>query len=627
MRGKKLISVCLVAAMAISFAACSGSPAASAEVENPIAGNRVKINQFDYGDITLQDGMYKTALDNCLDYYSDLTADDILLIYRSWAGLPVGSGRWDLDWENECIVPQLISAVARQYAYTGDPNVLEKCNQLADGLEDIGTASKHFSKCDSTYTYEKMLRAMLDLYELCGIEKGYTLAKSLVEYGIADEKLGNPKKQLGNNAPYTENEWYTMSQSLYEFAQAARKKKESATDVKRYLDYAKLYEYTEFWDIFYQDKSMYDYSPAAGMNSDYFHAYSHLNSFNSALAAYSVTGKVYYLDATKKFYDFMLKEQTLPTGGYGVHLEWLLPNEKLMEFLASYKDNSETQCNAYAATRLSNALAGYTGNGGYGNWTERAFYNMTLSSLETREGYPFYYSEYSSGGGTKHLRDDWRWGCCAGSRQLIMMEYLRSIYYNDTKNLYVNLFTNSTVSFTNESGNKIELSQASSFPESNKVKFTLKADRTEKYSLLFRKPEWMSANATFKVNGKETAHAEKDGWLVVTREWSSGDVVDLTLPMEVSFEAIESEEYGYAMFLLKEGPVVLACEAGNNETDAKKLKNYLDYKQSAKTQLKPLSAPLTYAVKANEKLVFRPYYAIGENELYYMYVSTLVSIL
>ena len=64
--------------------------------------------------------------------------------------------------------------------------------------------------------------------------------------------------------------------------------------------------------------------------NEWFHAYSHLNSFNSALEAYQQTGKSYYLDATIKFYDWAEQTQKLATGGYGAEWEWLLPSDQLV---------------------------------------------------------------------------------------------------------------------------------------------------------------------------------------------------------------------------------------------------------------------------------------------------------
>ena len=609
------------------------------DMENPLKYERVKLLQFGFDDVAIHDGMYRDLIMSCMAFYFDgskdthsgLSADDMLYDYRRIVGITPNPGR-NLDWyENtghgsEHIVPQLISAAARYYAYTKADKDYQRCVELADGLEQIAAKNRYLAKGSSTYMYEKFLRGLMDLYEFAGIEKGYILAKNFVEHAMSTSPLNTPDKELGHNVGDNYNEWYTMSQSLYEFADLAKAKGETADDVKRYRDFAALYEYTDFWDIFYNDEDIFDYKPdRTGPFSDYFHAYSHVNSFNSALQAYKATGKEYYLDATEKFYCFMREQQVLPTGGYGAHEEYLLPRDKQMEFLGSeYHDHTETQCSAYALVNLSNSMTEISANADYGNWTEEAFYNMTLASLETRNGFPFYYSSYNTNGGKK-VMDSRRWMCCSGTRPLIVLEYLRSIYFNDTKNLYVNLFTNSSVKFTNASGNEIELQQHTRFPEGNTVEFTLNATSTENYALAFRRPSWLSADATVSVNGEPVEYNVTNGWINVVRDWNDGDQITLTLPRELRFSCIQSEEYeGYKLYAIMDGPVVLACNGEKGGYAAKLLNDYLDVNVPAKDQLTAVAgSPLTYRVNENEDLEFKPFYSYGENELYYMMISSL----
>jgi DUF1680 family protein len=610
-------------------------------LENPLKYERNKLLQFDFDDVTVQDGIYKDTIDSSMafyfegsdDDYSGLSADDILYRYRYMTGITPNPGR-DLDWMTntghgaEHIVPQLISAAARYYAYTKADKDLQRCIQLADGFEQVGQKSKYMATGNSTYMYEKFLRGFMDLYEYAGVEKGYALAKNFVEHAMSTSPLKTPVKELGHNVGDSYNEWYTMSESLYEFADLAKRQGESAEDITRYRDYAKLYEYDVFWDMFYNDDDIFKSKPdRTGPFSEYFHAYSHANTFNSALQAYETTGKEYYLKATQNFYEFMRDSQILPTGGYGAHHEYLLPRSKQIEFLGGVDhDHTETQCSACALVNLANSMARYSSSARYGHWIESAFYNMTIASLETKNGFPFYYSSYNVNGGKK-VMDSRRWMCCSGTRPLVVLEYLRSIYYNDTMNLYVNLFTNSSVKFTNANGNEIELTQQSSFPAGNTVAFSLNASETENYAISFRKPEWLSADALVSVNGTNVRYAVTDGWINIVRDWADGDKITLTLPKELYFSAIVSEkeeDKGFPLYALMDGPVVLACDGEKGGFQAKFLNDRLNINAPAKEQLTAVEgSPLTYYINENENLEFKPFYEYEENEVYYMMISTI----
>ncbi len=576
------------------------------------ANSRELLYGFDYDDVTLTDGMFKDTFDNCMAFYDQLTADDILYRWRKKAGIDTATGR-DLQWEaesaSECCLAQLISAKARRYAVTGAEEDKQIVQDILDGYQEIIDKTGDHPLMYSAYFYEKTLRAFIDAYECCGLEQGYEMAKDFLSYGMNNDPFKEPTKLMGDNG----SEWYTMSEVLYHFAFLAKSKGESAALVKSYLEFAKLYEYTDFWNIFYNEENVFDYSVEVDRPfNEWFHAYSHFNSFNSALEAYKHTGNAYYLDATKKFYDWALQEQKQATGGYGAQWEWILPRDVMIGFLETTDRSTETQCNSYAIVNLDNRLMAHTADASYGQWTEDALYNMTIASLETRDGYPTYYSDYSSDGGTKYLRWDWPWACCAGTRPLVVMEYLKSIYFHDTQNLYVNLYTNSSVSLNTESGNTITLSQQSDFPEDTKVVFTVDVKENAEFTISFRQPTWVAGEVVISVNGEQVSYVQENGWLKVTRSWQSGDVVTVDMPMNLYYEAITMD--GEGVYALKYGPVVLACEGV-----VENLKSIVPIDADPNTILQKQEGSLTFTAQG---ATFKPYYAYDEGERYILYMST-----
>lgn len=620
---KRILSVALGCLLVFSMIGCSGN-GKTEESDNPLKENRIKLMQFDYGDVALRDGLFKETYDRAKEYYLGISVDDMLYGMRSSLGMDTKSGK-DLGGfgTGSNVLGQWISGNARYCAALGTQELQARVEELCDGIDEITKISPFFNDGKMMYSFEKYLRGVLDLYELCGLEKAFDIAKRMVDAAMNDRVYTEAVKALGDNGTASnilELEWYTMAEVLYAFADAAKEKGCTVTEVRAYTDFAKSFDYTEFWNIFYNEENLFDYSPVTGQNTSYFHAYSHLNSFNSAAGAYATTGSTYYLDSILKFYDFMREEQEMATGGYGAHVEWLMPEQEIVDALLQYHDNYENQCDTYAVYRLGNRLAAFTGEAKYGNWSEKLLYNSTIASLETHDGYAIYYSDYCADGGQKALRSDWRWACCAGSRPLNVNEVLSTIYYHDTQNIYVNLFVNSTVTMPTEGGDVV-LTMQTDFPESEKVDVEIEASNGETFSVKFRKPEWLKGDVDVKVNGEAVEIREDEyGWLTVRRAWDVGDTIELNLPMGLTVSKAEYEaDYGKeGVFAINYGPVTLAASMPNPLDDPA---DVLDGNSDIRAQLTNTETPLVFTAADDPNLVVKPYYAYQEGELYFLYMK------
>lgn len=530
---------------------------------NPNEDEIVKLNSFTYGDITLYDSLYKDVFDGCLEYYMSLTPDDILYNinryiqpgYSEGEDIGVGAGG--------NVVGQWMQAYARFYDATKDPLVLEQCTKIMNSMNELSEKTPQLLDAKSCYCFEKYLRGFLDMYTYCGIEEGFDCAKRLMDFALGNDAMNNPRLSLGDNGGDDEIEWYTMCESIMRFYEIAREEnKIPARELNQYYEFAKKYIYKDFYDIFVNGESLYDHSPEHGINIQYFHAYSHVNTFNSAAALYKKTGDSYYLTAMTNFYDWLDKDQKLATGGFGCHTEWLAPREEQIGYLQTYHDNYETQCSSYAMYRLDNNLMNYTGKSSYGDWTEQLFYNATLASLETESGFAFYYSDYCTSGGNKALKTNWKWSCCTGTRPLAVLELLRSIYFNDGENLYINLFTNSEVNWEREN-DFVKIKQETSYPIEDSVKFTVNTNRSDKFGIKIRNSKFASSKIIIKINGEEYAYkVDKDGWIDLNRVWSNNDEIEIVIPMSLSITEIEEELYygTDGVWAMTYGPITLAAK-------------------------------------------------------------------
>lgn len=591
--------------------------------DNPLKDNLVKLEYFDYGEVTMLEGIFKDSYDSSMAYYLGIPVDDILYGWRAACGLDTKTGV--NQGINGNVLGQWVSGFSRHFAAVGGTEITQKLDDLTAGLLEISNIRPMIDGAViNMYGFEKYLFGFLDLFHYGGKSEGLVMADRMIAAALNSSIYTNPVKHLGDNGTSSEIEWYTMGEALLYYVNTIRQERYPVASVREATDLAMIYVYPEFWDIFYEQNNLFDYSPQAGINSDYFHAYSHLNSFNSAAAYYRLTQDEYYLTSMLNFYEFARGTQELVTGGFGPKTEWFIPKADIINALQTRRDSYENQCDTYATYKYTDYLMRYTGDASYGNWAEKLLYNSTIASIEIEDGFAFYYSDYNSSYGMKTLRTDWKWSCCAGSRMQNINQVLKNIYYHDTENLYVNLFVNSSVAFERPE-NTITLTQNSQFPYENTLHFTLDMDQSDEFSLKVRLPEWCTGAVSISVNDEVISSVPLiNNWLTIHREWADGDQIDVTFPMDFSIHEFEHEFYygPDGVWAINYGPVTMACEDNQMIMGFHPI-DFLDHDIPLNEQLIPSDTPLHFHLvnDEDEVIVYKPYLEFGKHEIYYMYLN------
>jgi DUF1680 family protein len=136
-------------------------------------------------------------------------------------------------------------------------------------------------------------------------------------------------------------------------------------------------------------------------------------------------------------------------------------------------------------------------------------------------------------------------------------KYADSIYFHDADSLYVNLFLPSVLDWQAKG---LTITQETRFPEAETTRLTIKADRPAQLTLNIRRPDWCP-EISWKVNGRSLpAKPTPEGYLQVEREWRTGDVVEVSLPMSIRTEALPGAPGTVAILY---GPIVLAGALGS----------------------------------------------------------------
>lgn len=571
------------------------------------------IKSFDYHGVTLGDGRMRHQFDLVKDYYLAIANDDLLHGYRERAGLPapgIELGGW-YTGDAGNVFPQIMAGFARMYAATGDKAVLDKANYLLkEWAKCIAPDGYFFYSTHPTskqYYYEKVVGMLVDMYIYCGNTDTLEYLKTVTDW--AEKNMdrtrdyanaeGNPKIPC-----HAWGEWYTVSENLY--------RAYLLTGDTRYKDFAEVWEYTEFWDIFAKKGDIFG-TRENGEKTEKYHAYSHVNTFSSAAAAYLAKGDEHYLNVLKNAYDFLQQYQTFATGGYGPD-EWLYPRERFATTLQDARNHCEIQCGSWAGFKISKYLMTFTGDAKYGDWVERMAYNLIGADIPMNaEGKVNYYAYYHQSGAAKKLYPD-SWACCTGTRPQVVADYHDQIFLQDDDSLYVSLYAPSTLTW-NRDGNEITVSQRTRFPEESTVEFEVSAENPTNFALKLRVPGWITGPMTAKVNGKPEELKENDlHWAVIEREWKNGDKVLVNIPMKLWLSRfMDEQEFPVAIM---HGPVVLALRS--QDGDPSKKVDFTNLEES----LVPLEAePLTYHLTSDPNVLIRPLYAFKEGEQFFMYLD------
>ena len=580
------------------LAACG---AASAEDVSAVDKGADVLKTFNYHGVRLHDSRMKMQFDEARDFYLHIPNDDLLRGYRLRVGRTAPGAELAGCYIGHNAFGQWLSGLVRMYAASGDAACKEKAEALMHGwAECLEADGFFFIEKDPQlphYYYDKMVGGLVDLLVYCGTKEAESYLECITDWAIAHLDRTRPyARPTGRDGA----EWYTLSENLYRAYEA--------TGNTKYLDFAEVWEYTEYWDLLWKKEDIFQHP----MNGGWYHAYSHLNCLSGLGAAYRVKGKGKYLETLKNAYDFFQDSQVYVTGGFGPN-ECLMPHEKLAEMLLETSNHFETQCGSWAIFKMCKYLIAFTGDARYGDWIEQMTLNGIGASIPMDpDGSVFYYSEYNLGGSAKKTMAPW--ACCTGTRPQALADIHDLVYFQGDQELYVNLFLSSDVTWEC-GGARIRVEQTTRFPEAPGTELRVETDAPKAFAIKLRVPGWLAARMAAAINGEAVeATVDGHGWAAFEREWKSGDTLSVMLPMSLGVShLLKDREFPAA---LTWGPVALVarCAAGNPSA-----KFAFD---DITACLEPVEGdPLNWRVKADEDVLVRPFYQMKKGERYFMYLD------
>ena len=515
-------------------------------------------------------------------------------------------GGWRGEYWGKCM-----RGAAFVYSYTKNPElykILEKTvrDMMASGRDNEGGRissygiSHEFCHWD-IWSRKYVLLGMQYFYEICENE---ALRSDIVESmktqaNCIIEKIG-PKSEGKKPITKASHHWRGLnSSSLLEPIVRLY----TLTGDKKYFDFASYIVSeggTDVVNIFglalKNDFYPYQYPVTK--------AYEMTSCFEGLLEFYRITGKEEYKTAIINFADRILESDFTVIGCCGCTHE-LFDHSTVRQANTTNDSVMQETCVTVTLMKFFYQLHILTGDPKYMDAFETSLYNAYLGSINTdkvveptlKRDHPYLaleplpfdsYSPLTAGlrgtkiGGFKVTSDMHYYGCCAciGAAGIGLVTKTQALLAKD--GIVINLYVDGDISLTLPSGKKAALKLDTAYPKESEVKITLALTEPEKFKLYLRNPAW-SESTTVSVNG--TPCEVSDGYTVIDREFSDGDVVTLSLDMRTRAilpipygtdilmnEVIWGANYMVSTFdredpiahkhvALRRGPVMLAEEA------------------------------------------------------------------
>jgi len=339
-----------------------------------------------------------------------------------------------------------------------------------------------------------------------------------------------------------------------------------------------------------------------------------------------------YLNATHKLWENMVNRKMYITGGIGSRHEgeafgdnYELPN------LTAYNET----CAAIGSVYWNHRLFLLTGESKYYDIIERTLYNGLLAGISLN-GNKFFYpnplesdAKYTFNHGSCTRQSWFECSCCPTNLIRFLPSIPGLVYATHENNLYINLFMSNQAKLT-VGDTKVEVKQQTGYPWNGQVNIEVNPEKTAAFTLKVRIPGWAvnkpvpgtlyqyigenTGIMNLKINGKNENLTMNNGYLEIKRNWSKGDKIEWSVPMNVrrviTNEKVQSNK---DLVALEYGPIVYCIEQIDNTGQLSEMtihdndEFFVENKNILSNQVNILKGNIA-GLKETNKPVFIPYY-------------------
>jgi DUF1680 family protein len=552
----------LLALLAVVQTTASGSPPAGQSVLKNTS-NKIpsKASSFELRDVRLLEGPFRDAMLRDQQYLLGLDQDRLLHNFRVTAGLPSSAkplGGWeapDVELRGHS-VGHYLSALALMYASTGDARFKARADAIVVELGKVQQAmpsrgfhpgylsafpEEFIDRVENRqrvwapyYTLHKIMAGLLDVYGLCGNQQALDILAKMADWvRFRTDRLSEDQQQR-----MLETEHGGMNEVLANLY--------GVTGNPDHLRLARAFDHKALFDPLARGED-----PLNGK-----HGNTQFPKIIGALREYELTGEKRYYDIATFFWERVALHRSFVIGG-NTDDESFFPVEEFSKHLGA--STTET-CNTYNMLKLTRQLFRLEPSARLMEFYERGLFNHILASQDPTTGMMCYYVPLKPGAFKTYSTPNDSFWCCVGTGMENHAKYADTIYFHDSEALYLNLFIASELNWSQKG---LVVRQETQFPEEDTARLTFKAARPVRLALKVRYPFWARSGMTLTVNGRKEAVAAKPGsYATVEREWRTGDLVQVRVPMSLRLEAMPDDP---RMVALLYGPIVLAGDLGKED--------------------------------------------------------------
>jgi DUF1680 family protein len=542
------------------------------------------------GGVTLQDGLFRTAMVDNVGYLMDsYTVDDLLLQFRQRAGKPVPAmtRKPNAFWEQDLAgsnAGRFLMGAGNTLRWMEDADLRARMDAVVDGIAECAEPDGYVM----AFPEDTMFFS----------ERGaYT--RAWLTHGLIEAGYGGNGKAFGLMRRHAD--WFNECEYLPDLLRGAVQGGQGMIASSRmyFTPVGKAKDMQVLQRYFLEDRwldalAKGDELAVWQYGYDRPHCYL-LTNLEAYMDLYKATGEKRWLDGVRGGWEL-----------YNRHWEQAGGSMSIIEFIYAPPDSQQLKprlgelCGSSFWVFLTQRFQMMEpDNEKYAAEIEKSIYNVALAAQDGTKGLRYHAllvgkKEGATRGNT----------CCEGQGTRLIGSLPEHVYSLAGDGVYVNLFAASTIAWEHM-GEKVELRQETRFPFDGAVKLTVSAGRPVRMKVRVRVPGWAAGAVEVSVNGGKGVVGTPGTFLVLDREWREGDVVSFSLPM--GFRVMEyggteqiAEKKRYSV---EYGPLLYAVVGGTE------LKAAGGVGELAKRFVAE-GEPLHFGVAGNEGVKLVPYWMV-----------------
>jgi DUF1680 family protein len=593
--------------LALSGSAIAALPVAQARRVEPVPARFVRLKPSAFADAAAANRRYLLELE----------PERLLHNFYVSAGLPAprpGYGGWEAQgiaghtlghWLSACALvvghtgdravaarlDRALAEMARIQAAHGDGycggTTVERDGRTVDGkvvFEEVRRGDIRSQGFDLNggwvplYTWHKVHAGLIDAHVLAGNSRALPIALGVAGYlaGVLEPLTDAQMQQVLRAEHGGLNESYADTYAL--------------TGDARWLRLAEKIRHKAVLDPLTAQ-----HDRLAGL-----HANTQIPKLIGLARLHELTGDPRHAAAARFFHRTVTEHHSYVLGGNSEREHFGEP-DKLAHRLT---DATCEACNSYNMLKLTRHLYSWQPEARWFDFYERVQLNHILAHQRPDDGRFVYFMPLSAGARRTYSEAEDSFWCCVGSGMESHAKHADSIYWNDGRTLFVNLFIPSELDWM---PGGLAMTLDTELPATGRTRLTIRKAPRRAQAIALRLPGW-ARQPTLTLNGRPLAPTVRDGYAVIDRMWKAGDTLDLTTPMALAVEPTPDDP---SVVAFTNGPLVLAADLGPAATSFDGLGPALVTSAAAAGALHAGDAPHLFRARGalGEDLVLRPFFS------------------